>query len=182
MQSDWSYFPTGGFSVGINPVNRVMEVLAGMISGEGHLKLKPNVVDYGTVYTPKYTLAKTDFDGIAIYPNPTSPDIDAWLSAVWTPNGRNATTMTPMPKVHDWIQQQRRESDDTKRTSIIQSIEKELAVQMPAVPMPGTCAQGFNLAWPMLANYGYYMSYEANYGANQEIDTQVWYDKSKEPS
>jgi ABC-type transport system substrate-binding protein len=180
MQSDWSYFPSGGFSVGVNPVSRVMEALAAMIGDEGHLKLKPNVVDYGTVYTPKYTLAKTDFDGIALYPNPTYPDIDAWLSAVWTPTGRNAATLTPLPKIHDWVQQQRRETDDTRRTSLIQSIEKELSVQMTAVPLPGTCAQGFNLAWPVLANYGYYMSYEPNYSSNQDVDTLIWYDRSKE--
>jgi hypothetical protein len=77
------------------------------------------------------------------------------------------------------MQRQRRVADEQKRIAIMHDWQKEMAPEMPSVPFPGR-ASGFDLAWPMLGNYGYFQAYEPTQGGVQDIDSRVWYDKSKQ--
>jgi len=178
LETDYSYHASGGFSGRGGSIARNMEVLRDMLAGEGHFNLRVNVVDY-SVFSQRYQNTKADFDGIASLPSSTFPDIDPWLSSVYTVNGRASFVKNPLPRVQDLILQQRRVSDEQKRTAIIHDLQRELALQMPDVPFPGI-AQGFDLAWPMLGNYGHFQSYVPLQGGAQEFDTLVWYDKSKD--
>lgn len=182
VETDYTYFPSGGYPGQGSSIARNMEVLRDMLAGEGHFKLKSNVVDYNTVVTPKYTFAKADFDGISVLPSPSYPDIDTWLYAVYSPNGRNAWVKNPMPpKILELMQRQRRETDEQKRVGILHDLQRDLALQMPDIPFPGS-AQGFDLFWPILGNYGYYQSYDPVQSGAQELDSLIWYDKSKQTS
>jgi peptide/nickel transport system substrate-binding protein len=180
LETDYTYFLSGGFNGPGGSIARNMEVLRDMLAGEGHFNLKVNVVDY-SVFSQRYQNVKADFDGIAVHPSSGFPDIDPWLSSVYTVNGRSSFVKNPLPRVQDLIVQQRRVSDEQKRTAIIHELQRELAIQMPDLPFPGI-AQGFDLAWPMLGNYGHYQSYVPLQGGAQEFDTLVWYDKSKQPA
>jgi ABC-type transport system substrate-binding protein len=149
-----------------------------MLGSGGHFKIKPNVVDYNSVYTTRYTFSKGDIDvnEICTMPTLTYFDIDGWLSAILTPPGRNAWTMKPIPKVDDMIKAQRGEFDQKKRIEIIQNLQKEMAIQMPMIPQPGN-AQSFYLSPPWLSNRGANLTYAGNPAQEERVDW--WYDASK---
>ena len=181
VELDYTYYPSGGTAGRGGSVARNMEVSRDMLASGGHFKLKVNVVDNATVFVSKYQNGKGDFDGISFLNSGSYPDIDAWLSSVYTVPGRDAWVKNPLPKVQEMILRQRREFDEQKRIAMIRDMQKELALQQPAVAFPGI-AQGFDLASPILGNYGYYQAWEPVQSGAAELDTLIWYDKSKQPA
>jgi ABC-type transport system substrate-binding protein len=131
-----------------------------------------------TEITPKYTFSKGDFDGITPQPMTSYPDIDLWMWAVYTPSGRNAWVKNPIPSVQPLMDSHRRETDEGKRFDLLYEIQSKLAEEMPVIPRPGI-AEGFDLAWPWLANYQSVQHWNANSRATETF-TRYWYDKSKE--
>jgi hypothetical protein len=81
-------------------------------------------------------------------------------------------------KIQDLMQQQRKETDEQKRITVLHTMQRELALLMPDIPFPGG-AQGFDLAWPVLGNYAYFQAYDPVQSGAQEVDSLIWYDKSK---
>jgi ABC-type transport system substrate-binding protein len=86
--------------------------------------------------------------------------------------------------VHPWytriqslIEAQRVELDEEKRKSILDDLQKEMALQMPAVPWPGI-ASGFSLAWPQMSNFGTYTA-KSSITAPSETWPGLWLDESK---
>ena len=79
-------------------------------------------------------------------------------------------------KIQDLIGQQRRELDEKKRASQLEDLQKEMAMQMPAVPWPGA-ANGFSLAWPWFGNYNTF-TWTA-LAQQQEVWPSYWFDASK---
>ena len=61
---------------------------------------------------------------------------------------------------------------------VVHDFQKSMAVQMPAIHMPGL-ATLFDFSWPWLANFGYYRSWN-NQSAAADLDQHHWYDKSKD--
>ena len=63
-----------------------------------------------------------------------------------------------MGPITDLITSQRKEFDITKRNAIIKDIQKQLAVQMAAVPVGGLSLD-FALQWPYLGNRGWFLEF-----------------------
>ena len=164
----------GGISYG-----RECEVTIEMLSTGGHFKLKPNVQDYQSVITAKYTFSKGDFEGITFQPVAGYPDLDLLLWASFTPSGRNSWVAQPIPKVQQIMEKHRQEFDENKRIELVRELQREMSVQMPFLPRFGV-GQDYTLAWPFLGNYQVFDTYNAGGNANQEVLTQLWYDKSKD--
>jgi hypothetical protein len=80
-------------------------------------------------------------------------------------------------KAQDLMVKQRSEMDPKKRLTILNDLQKELALQMPTVPWPGA-ANGFSLAWPYMANYGI-LNARSTITAPSETWPAYWYDQSK---
>jgi len=166
----------GGFG-GVN-YQKECEVMIDMLNKDGMFKLTPQVLDYFTEITPKWTFSKGDFDGITPQPQASYPDMDLNLWSVYAPSGRNAYVAKPIPGVHELLEKHRRELDDEKRFDVLYEIQQKLAVEMPAIPRAGI-AEGFDLAWPWLANYQAVQHWNSTSRAT-ETWTRYWYDKSKE--
>lgn len=156
-----------------------MEVISNWLVEGGHFKLKVNVQPYQSVITTQYTFSKTDFDGIAGMPVATYPDIDLQMFASFTPSGRNAWVLKPLPVVDDLMQQHRKEMDSEKRFSILHRIESELAKQMPWISRPGL-AEGFVFSWPWLQNYQAVRGWNSGSASNQEVIGDWWLDPTKQ--
>jgi ABC-type transport system substrate-binding protein len=146
---------------------------------QGGIRIKPHVVDYDVEYNPKYLNGKADFDGLAMLPSSAGPDIDTHFASKYTVGGRATYIAEPIPGVVDLIAAQRREFDPARRNAIIKDIQRQLAVNMQAVPAGGL-SLGFNLQWPYLGNRGWFVQFA---GADAtELYTQFWLDKSKMPA
>jgi hypothetical protein len=74
---------------------------------------------------------------------------------------------------------QRTEVDPKKRLSIIQEIQRQLALDWPDMSLPGD-APGFTLRWPWLRNHGIYLEGFGTGSARQF--THYWFDQSKQKS
>ena len=100
-------------------------------------------------YTQQVYNGTGKFEGIAMLQNQgVRGDIDQYLSTRWSPGGASGT-QSMFPEVYDWYKKsqdlvtaQRKELDEKKRQTILQDLQKELAVQMPTIPWPGA-ANGF---------------------------------------
>ncbi|MGE0057918.1 MAG: ABC transporter substrate-binding protein [Dehalococcoidia bacterium] len=177
LQETFTYHGNRGGFGGVN-YQKECEVMIDMLNKDGLFKLQPQILDYFTEITPKWTFSKGDFDGITPQPQASYPDMDLNLWAVYAPSGRNAYVGKPIPGVNELMEAHRRELDDDKRFDILYDIQRKLAVEMPAIPRAGI-AEGFDLVWPWLGNYNAVQHWNSNSRAS-ETWTRYWYDKSKE--
>ena len=122
-------------------------------------------------------------DGIALTQGPgVSGDIDNHITVRF--NVKANPPQCLFRTVHPWytriqslIEAQRVELDEEKRKSILDDLQKEMALQMPAVPWPGI-ASGFSLAWPQMSNFGTYTA-KSSITAPSETWPGLWLDESK---
>jgi ABC-type transport system substrate-binding protein len=122
-------------------------------------------------------------EGLAMNQGPgVSGDIDNQITVRFnvTANPPQCLLRTVFPfyqKTQSLIDAQRKELDDKKRLAILSDLQKEMALQMPAVPWPGI-ANGFSLAWPQFANYNLQTA-KSSITAPSESWPSFWYDESK---
>lgn len=174
----FTYFATNRYS---NAWPKQGEVLMDMIT-QGGIKVKPNVVDYDTEYNPRYLNGKANYDGLAMLPSSAGPDIDTHFASKYTVNGRATYIAEPLGPITELITAQRKEFDTNKRNAIIKDIQKQLAVQMAAVPVGGLSLD-FALQWPYLGNRGWFLEFTGTPNgpgaAATELYPYFWLDKSK---
>jgi ABC-type transport system substrate-binding protein len=109
-------------------------------------------------------------------------DIDNQISVRFnvTVNAPQCLYRTVFPwyqKTQRLIEAQRVELDEKKRLGLLEELQKEMALQMPAVPYPGI-ANGFSLAWPFLGNFNVFTP-RTTTTAPAETWPSYWYDASK---
>jgi peptide/nickel transport system substrate-binding protein len=174
----FTYFATNRYS---NAWPKQGEVLMDMIT-QGGIKIKPNVVDYDTEYNPRYLNGKANYDGLAMLPSSAGPDIDTHFASKYTVNGRATYIAEPLGPITELITAQRKEFDTNKRNAIIKDIQKQLAMQMAAVPVGGLSLD-FALQWPYLGNRGWFLEFTGTPNgpgaAATELYPYFWLDKSK---
>jgi ABC-type transport system substrate-binding protein len=122
-------------------------------------------------------------EGLAMNQGPgVSGDIDNQITVRFnvTANPPQCLLRTVFPwyqKTQSLIDAQRKELDDKKRLTILSDLQKEMALQMPAVPWPGI-ANGFSLAWPMFGNFNL-LTAKSTITAPSESWPSFWYDAAK---
>jgi peptide/nickel transport system substrate-binding protein len=174
------------FSYATSNVNRPesprwMQVLQGMMEDGGHFKLKVNTGDYIAWYQPTYLRGRGQWEGLAWTPGGGgATDIDASLWGFWAPNSRNdgVYDWSRVPGLQDLMTRERRETDDKKRTLIVQDFQREMAKQMPCMLFPGL-ATSFSFYWPWMGNHGVFKTFSGDGDAPDTL-VNVWYDKSKD--
>jgi ABC-type transport system substrate-binding protein len=128
----------------------------------------------------KFHLAEGQHEGLAMNQSTgQSGDIDNHISVRYNEgNGQRIFfKKTPSQKMQDLVLAQRKELDEKKRNVILEDLQKEMAVVMPAVPWPGA-ATGFDLAWPYVENFAAFTA-RSNQTPMTETWTRFWYNEAK---
>jgi ABC-type transport system substrate-binding protein len=170
----------GVFNVAYQIPNQV-ESLAGMLNDTGFFNIALQSIENQT-YNQQYHLTSGKHEGIVMgHSMCQSGDINNHISCRYAV-GSGARVL--VPEVYPWYQKaqdlmvaQRSEMDAKKRLTILNDLQKELAIQMPAVPWPGA-ANGFSLAWPYMSNFGL-LNPRSVITAPSETWPSFWYDESK---
>jgi ABC-type transport system substrate-binding protein len=91
------------------------------------------------------------FEGVNIQqPSLTFVEVDLELFNMYHSDGSRPVSL-PDRMVDQMVEQQRREPDPEKRTTIIHDLQKYMAKTMPSVPGDGV-SSGFTFRWPWLRN------------------------------
>jgi ABC-type transport system substrate-binding protein len=168
---------TGGF--GGDTLVKQNEVITQMLQEGGHFKLKIATPNYVNEFRPNWLWNLGKYEGICgNHPLGGWPDWDLALWSGYTPGSRNDWVRVELPVIYDLMVQHRRESDDKKKYSLMETWQKELAKEMWVIPHPGI-ASTFALQQPWLGNGGYFNSWTGG-GAAAERNIHLWYDKAKD--
>jgi ABC-type transport system substrate-binding protein len=170
----------GVFSTSYQIENQVQS-LQGMLNDSGLFNISITGYD-NQIYNQTYHTARGNHEGLVMgHSMCQSGDIDNHISCRYAV-GSGARVL--VPETYSWYQQaqdlmvkQRSELDPAKRLTILNDLQKELALQMPAVPWPGA-ANGFSLAWPYMANFGI-LNPRSTITAPSEVWQKYWFDASK---
>lgn len=151
------------------------EVFTNMLN-EGSFGVKANTITYPS-WGPVCLFGKGDFDGMC-YSSRSGFNLGDFITGSFTSTGKWALSTNPktfqLEKAEPLVNRYRAEFDPKKRTEIVEELQKELALQMPCVPFPGS-ALGFTLRWPWFANHGSL----GQGGASARLPVAYWYDASK---
>jgi ABC-type transport system substrate-binding protein len=175
----YSYIGAGGIST--DAYRKQNEVIVAMLSNNGALKPRPNLVD-SAPYIQRYTLGKGQYEGVAYVPVGGLPDMDMFIHAIYMPGGRNdyVTTKENLGPAFDLAVKHQQELDAKKRYELTHQWQMAIAEKMPTIPVQGNNEwTQFTLNWPKLGNYGSTVvaSSDAVYNTLYE---NYWYDKSKD--
>src|SRR5439155_10642611 len=111
------------------------EVMAEMLSEGQIFKMKLDSLAYDTTWRTARISGGMGFGGI-LYHRASQLPADLVLTQKYTPDGRNAVSSKPLPVVTDMVIKQRTEVDPKKRLSIIQDIQRQLALDWPDMSLP----------------------------------------------
>jgi ABC-type transport system substrate-binding protein len=151
-----------------------------MLQDGGHFKINYEAIDLATKFLAGYHFGKGQFDGIAYLTYGSYPEFGHYIWNSWMPSGRNAIRNVEIsPKASDLARKHRAEFDAKKRKTIEDDWQREIAAQMPSVPIGGI-GTSFQLTQPWLGNGGQVKTY------GQITYYEPWtyyhyYDKSKDP-
>jgi ABC-type transport system substrate-binding protein len=177
METPYHIFTRGGFGGAV--LQSQLQVNAGMLEQGGHFKLRTEVHDYPSDYSPNIMYGN-QWDGLAgVLLQAPLPDPGLYLNSSWTPNGRNPFIGKPLPgNLVDLMSRHQKEQDEKKRQPLIHEWQRQMAPYMAAIPFPGL-ATSFQLTHPWFANYGVYKGW--NQFANPaDIYIHFWYDRAKD--
>lgn len=161
---------------------REAEILRGMWEAGGDFKLKANLVDYTTVFLPRYSISGANRDmeagGVAMAGVAAFPEPDLLLGEWYIPGGTyyKFENGPSDPQWENLLKAQRTELDAKKRLSLLHDIQKYHAGKMYTIHRPGA-ALGFNVSWPWAANMGVFAS--RGDGASTTTPA-IWIDKTKQ--
>jgi len=173
----------GFFSTGLPlSTTRQIEVLAEMLQQGGLFSIQLSNLP-ATEFINRVFNGGGLHEGLAMQQGPgVSGDIDNQITVRFnvTANPPQCLLRTVFPwyqKTQSLIDAQRKELDEKKRLKILEDLQKEMALQMPAVPWPGI-ASGFSLAWPWFANFNI-LTAKSVITAPSESWPSYWFDASK---
>jgi peptide/nickel transport system substrate-binding protein len=158
--------------------NNVVEILHGMFTNGGlNVELRPNEANKWRDIKATAGAGFSDF----FWSTANSYNAEGFLATKYTPGGKDKVTPDAIPNITDSILRMRRELDDRKRLDMIKQIQKDLAMEMPDLPVVSTLAvAGYTLTQPWLRN-NYWIMPGFNYMASTARPiTAYWVDKSKQ--
>jgi len=99
---------------------------------------------------------------------------EVYLTEIWTPDGKFATSPTKIPGFTDDALAIPREPDPLKRGELVKAFQRKAAPEFFYLPFPGR-SLGFSLRWPWLANDEVF--HEG--GLSARTFAEVWIDEKK---
>jgi peptide/nickel transport system substrate-binding protein len=103
---------------------------------------------------------------------------DNFLTAKYTPAGRNGISKQPIPEITDSVLKIRGELDANKRSGLVKALQRDLADQMPTIETD-ELQRGFTLRWPWFKNYQVFaFSGFTPWASSGRPFTEYWYDAS----
>jgi peptide/nickel transport system substrate-binding protein len=180
-------FDAAGFNMGEKLIfdfranfgpNNVVEILHGMLTQGGlTVELRPNEANKWRDIKATAGAGFADF----FWSTANSYNAEGFLATKYTPGGKDKVTPAAIPNITDSILKMRRELDDKRRLDQIKQIQKDLAMEMPDLPVVSTLpVAGYTLTQPWLRN-NYWIVPGFNYMASTARPiTAYWVDKSKQ--
>ena len=168
----WSRNTTGAAS-------RLAEVTAGMLK-EGGLNIEHEVLDNNTTWRQQcqaFNPAGTAFNGFC-YATTSAFNDETFFSGVYTPEGKFKFSSQPIPGITDTVRKMRSELDWAKQSETMKQLQRDLAVQMYNLMLPGI-ALGYSLNWPWMKNYTVFTWQGGSFDfSSSRLFTEYWYDSS----
>jgi ABC-type transport system substrate-binding protein len=163
------------------------EIFLGMWQAHGDFELRSNVVDYSSVFLPRYSINSAsrtfDGDGVAVAGVAPFPDPDVLLGEWYMPGGTYYKFEPDYPNDAGWeslLKAQRSELDAGRRASLLHEVQRHHAGKMYSIHRPGFTL-GYALKQPWLANAGAFISRSANtFAGNANASTAClhwWLDR-----
>ena len=116
---------------------------------DGGLKPDIKVIDAAT--HRRYQASKgMGFDGMWPETNGGHNE-ESWFLNLFHPGGKFTISSEPIPQISDMTLAIRKETDKNKRNTMLKDLQKKLAVDMPAILLPGY-SLGYTLNQPWLKN------------------------------
>lgn len=163
-----------------------IEVLEGFAKEAG-FNLKPNLVDYNTVYVPQYRDSQGKYSGVAYKSGPGAPATDAVAKLEFDYHSKagnswygydvkGAGDLSGDPYVDQTIEKAKAEFDDGKRRELVRELQRYLGKTQYAIRHPGG-ASNFDLAWPVIRNFNVFRGIQTV----RLHGTTWWLDSSQPP-
>jgi ABC-type transport system substrate-binding protein len=153
------------------------EIFVQMAQDGGIFEMKTNVMDEPT-YRDYQASKGHGYDGMYIQTNGGHNE-EAWFINLFTPAGKYSVDgEKAIPQITDKVVRIRREVDDKARVTQLKDLQRDLAMDMTNMILPGY-AIGFTLHWPWLKNYDTFTVGDLGPGwSSSRVYTEYWYDKS----
>ena len=149
------------------------ETLAGMLREGFNLDFR--ILDYQTEWRQVCQVSSGQaFNGFC-YNTSSGFNAENYLTSVYTPEGKFRMAADPIPGITDLTRKIKTEIDNDRQLSMIRDLQRQLAMEMPNIHMPGYTSP-FTLNWPWLENYGVF----ANTLPSARLYTSYWYNKDKQ--
>jgi ABC-type transport system substrate-binding protein len=154
-------------------VAKLHEIVSAMMRDSGLFNINVEILDYNTDWRAVCQASKGTAYGGFCHDQADGFSEDSFLAAKYTPSGKFAVSPDPLPVITDLVIKARTEPDAQKRTSMVQDIQRKLAVEMYDIPAPTVGSfLGYTLRWPWLKNHGVF-----NVGGQSaRVYTEYWYD------
>ncbi len=156
---------------------RRVEVALGMVAEAG-IRSKITAIDYTTEFRPKYVDARGDFDGVAYRRASTGTPRSEFFAVYHSKgsqfNGFSASGTSNFggdPEYDALTSKMQREFDSKTAISLGNELQRLEAKRQYTPYFPGG-ASGFDLAWPVVGNFGVYQG---------ETRRVWWIDETKAP-
>jgi peptide/nickel transport system substrate-binding protein len=165
------------FRAGFGP-NGVLDIIHGMLQSGGlNVDQRANEANAWRDLKATSGAGYDDF----LWSTANSYNAEGFLATKYTPGGKDKVTPNAIPGITDSILKMRRELDNTKRVEMIKQIQKDLAMEMPDLPVVSTLSvAGYQLTQPWLRNYRWIQPGFNQWASTARPMTVYWYDKSKQ--
>jgi peptide/nickel transport system substrate-binding protein len=162
---------------GFGPTN-VAEILHGMfVDGGLNVTLKPIEANEWREVKASAGGGFEDF----LWSTANSYNADGFLATKYTPGGKDRVRPDAIPGITDSVLAMRREVDPEERANRITQILKDLAMEMPDLPVVSTLpVAGYTLVQPWLRNSNWIVPGFSSQSSTARPYVVYWYDKSKQ--
>jgi ABC-type transport system substrate-binding protein len=158
------------------PFDKKVEVLKGMLEGNGDFQLEVQTSTYAGVFAEKVVNGDGQWEGIGTANTSSRPEIDTFLHE-WFHSASQRSDHTladgkPDTFLDNLVTKQRAEADANKRAAILKEIQQYAAGKMYKIWEPGQ-ALGYRLAQPWVGNWGVYRGPQGG-SVDQEGNIYHW--------
>jgi ABC-type transport system substrate-binding protein len=149
------------------------ELYASMMQESGLFQMQITPLGYDTEWREAQRSKGLGFNGF-VRNACNAYNEEAYFANWFTPDGKLTAVYKPIPGITGLVLKARTEIDSNRRLDLLKQIQKEAALQMPAINNPGH-SNNYTLHWPWFRNYA---SFFIGGGSTRQPFTEYWYDAS----